>query len=332
MSNTNVLTYSVVNQPIFVQRKNRHLILQFALGCNMKCRFCNQRNYAKSSAFDTNKLITNIKKIEQYYSNKDQYLELALQGGELLQDKYQDSMFEQYQAVLGYCKAKLKPNIITLHTNLLHTKQDRVIKFCKENNIALAVSFDLADRFQSLYQLRRVYENIVYYIKHQIPVSIEIILTRANMQAFYQQTTIEYEIFEKIYTLTRAIHFQLYGSDNVEQDNNVVNENEIAEFFIWLDQYFPLCEDLQSFYLDEAHQTDCFKTIVSDQSIITTCCDPNRYKQFIKNHQCLSCIWYNKCQACACYRVLYNNKDCYQKRLFEYFNAKRRFKTTTPTS
>lgn len=329
MSRTNVLDYSIIQKPIFVQSKSRHLVIQFALDCNMKCSFCNQKNYQKSSSFNVDTLIENIKQVKQYYSKNGQYLELSLQGGEILQDKYLDTIFDQYQKVLDYCIASLKPNLITMHTNLLHTKKDRVVIFCQKNNIHLALSYDLVGRYCSKRQLLTVYKNAEYYIQQQIPLSIEIVLARSNINMFYQQQSLEYSIFEKLYALTKEIHFQFYGSDNTIQDNEVVSEQEIAQFFIWLDQHFPQCSDLLSFQSNYSkHKTDCFKTIVSDNSIIWTCCDPIRYKQFIQNHHCLSCVWYNRCQACACYRVLYSNKDCYQRILFEYFDAKKRSSIT----
>lgn len=330
MSHTNVLDCSVAQKPIFVQSKSRHLVIQFVLDCNMKCSFCNQKNYQKSSSFNADRLIENIKQVKQYYCKDNQYLELSLQGGELLQDKYADSVYVQYQKVLDFCKDIVNPNLITLHTNLLHAKKDRVATFCRKNNIHLALSYDLAGRYYSKKQVLIVYKNAEYYIQQQIPLSIEIVLTRSNINTFYQRQSLEYSIFEKLYTLTKEIHFQFYGSNNAEIDNEVASEYEIAQFFIWLDQHFPLISDLAAFKSKTVHNTDCFKTTVSDSQIIWTCCDPTKYQLFIKNHQCMRCKWYNICRACACYRTLYYNKSCYQQILFDYFDAKTR--STVKTS
>ena len=286
--------------------------------CNMNCQFCigNQRHNIKCPVnFDNI-----IQLINNEISKTDKHeISVVLYGGELFHDGIKDETFDQYYKLITnvteHATNCSKLISWTISTNLVHKKRERVLAFLKTVNInSLCSSFDFKQRFANKKLLDTFIDNVKWYHQHGISLSFGFILFNANIDAFYNNDGL-ITIFNWLYS-NFPIYFDYYHPTN--RDTNVVDEETIGKFLIWLDQHYPniktLC-DLRN----KIHKTSCPATFIID-GYATRCCDFSTIaKQYAIKKQCFSCK-YNKDCSHPCIRIMSNNSNCFVKMYYDYLS------------
>ena len=325
---------SCTDKPEFVQAKNtvHQVSLTLFTDCNLSCKFCYEFNRSPIDAntFSYNSL---VQKYEDVIKKTDKNtIFVSLLGGELLQDKFSNLMFEKYGELVDKIReitAKYnKQCVIGISSNLIHVKRERIIKLCIEKDISLYASFDPTERFSNANQFEVFIENLLIYKLHGIKIISEVILSKSNISALYNENSIGAKYFDKVYKITDGnIIFNAFSTNEHNQfSDNELSEKEQGLFLVWLYKKYSKLQELSELKDDINKKlikttSMCFNTFIYENKIVWTCCEPNAYITHIKNHKCFLCKYFKICKAGVCVRVYHMNEDCHRKKIYEYFES-----------
>lgn len=321
---------ATTDSPVCISSKNTTFQLSATLftDCNLRCKFCYEFSRVTITAeeYDYSSIFENIKAVVDKI--KQPNINVSFLGGELLQDKFSDLMYEKYSQLFKltteYIKSKNKTYVLGISTNLIHVKRERVLKLCKEHNVELFASFDFKERYSNRKQMQLYIDNLRYYFENGIKITSEMVMTRSNIDAYFSQ---EYkDIFDQIYEITNGqIILNIFSTnENNQFDNDEVSESRIADFLIDLYEHYPKVSELSDLIdLETNHlaiQTSmCFNTLLYPDKIIWTCCDPRSYTRFLQNRRCFDCKYYQYCNSTVCIRTLAQSKErCYKQIFYDY--------------
>ena len=306
---------------------NQHLeiIISLFTECNLKCSFCGDRyrNLEKFSNQGLQIRLTNIKTVLQTIKPKSVIFKIF--GGELFQDKFEDDVFEAYQSFINdlkdICNHYNVDCIIDVSSNCVWKKTDRVIKFLKDNDIAIRCSYDEYGRFTKPYQKKLFIDNVFKLKNSGIETSISAVLTKQMIDCITNKLG-DFETFKLLYD---NFPFAVDYYDNTSllpETNNVIDdkqdvfqpsEHEISRFLLYCKQYYPninIVKDLLQSYNNKSNVglKHCIHGIAISDKIYWECCNLDQVtNQYIVNKRCILCNHYSYCIG-TCNRLFFNVK------------------------
>lgn len=126
----------------------------FTKHCNIKCAFCNViHNQHLNDDINRNIVMSKLDHIQHIIeSTSKSTINVVLMGGELFCDDINDDVIQSYydflQQIKYYCLTNNKQLTISLMSNLITKKIQRIIKLAKSfDNCDIHGSFDFIGRF-----------------------------------------------------------------------------------------------------------------------------------------------------------------------------------------
>lgn len=310
--------------------------------CNMSCVFCPQNHDDTFGASEEMILSKCDKIIEHINNNPKNDFCLHIMGGELFQDKFvNDGFLNHYQKFIDKIKQNVKPekNLLFLFvTNLVYDCIDEVIDFCKKNDLKMNVSYDLAGRFNG--NQLDIYKKNIEKFKEYVNL-ISLVITKQNIDKLKKGD----DYFDYLYDNFTCDWDQLLPGKNFN-DSLMPKQSELFEFYKILVDKYPKCINI-SYFLDDKkiNRMACTRgssfTILNDNTTPKGCSgsvllkDPKTenlgstkiIQFFVKEHDCFSCEYYNRCSfTCFIrndYKKLVKDMDeCVFKEVYRYVESR----------
>lgn len=295
--------------------------------CNLRCTFCvdNRRHMSKCNPEHfkhTTKLVEKI-----LATTEKKHIEFRIYGGELFQDKFDDSIFEAYDVFLctitKLCRDYDKTYKLQFASNLMHKNTERVLKLLNKHNCTLYGSYDIVGRYTKQYQIDLFVNNALYYQKQlpnrfyvsfvASPDNINSILTRSNLYTFdtlYRHCSICFD----------------YCNDN-GVGTKEVDEDKLSDFVVYMIDHYPNIINIQDFKTclkapSKALMMSCPIAFIIENRLIFNCCNHKQVStQYVENKHCFQCKYYSICPH-YCPRLMSKYHGCHIKKAFEYIESK----------
>jgi MoaA/NifB/PqqE/SkfB family radical SAM enzyme len=283
--------------------------------CNLKCYFCGQNHDDKTGM---NLIADKIKPIQEFIQNnhKNKHI-INIMGGEIFNDKIQDSLFDEYFNLACEVDRFAKSIGHSCHfnwvTNLVYTKHQRVRDFLNKLRAEgittkLSTSYDFTGRKNKTW-ISELFQKNIELFREDI-YTVGFVLTKPAIEFMLTQKD---EYFEYLYQ-----HYPLYFDFYVpEAGANVLmpSDDEILEAYRFVAKNFPQVSPVKELLENDMNKMTCYSlnklTLLPDNREVK--CrylnykdgdfkNPVDYKSndniilsFVEENQCLSCEWYNKC-------------------------------------
>lgn len=318
----------------FQRQKEQEIIISLFTECNLACSFCGDRarELEKFSVEGLQLRLNNLEKIiKSGILNNVETISIKLFGGELFQDKFDDSVFDKYSWFITRVEQLLYDKKVewAVSTNFVFKKYQRVFDWLKKHNIDLRCSFDFEGRYTKPWQLECFLNNLKLAKENSLSPKIAIVLTKSVILSIKNRAGL-YKVFEQLYK-DYLIAFDYYDDitlipkdEAIKQIGNPLEfnltEEDIGQFLVDIKDQFPLVENIialrQSLQQDKQHQ-HCSHGLTITHKIYWECCNMDAvYKEFIKNKQCFNCQYYAQCLG-TCNRIFYRNAYCHLKHFYD---------------
>ena len=231
-------------------QKEQEIIISAFTECNMACTFCGDRLRLKEKptkqGFDSR-----LQMLEANPSlHKRRYNQYKVFGGELFQDKYDDSIYSLYdyflQSLYSLCASKTIK--LSISTNLVCSNLERPLRFLHKYKPDIRCSFDFSGRFTKQRQLCN-FLKICSALKNEgLSPALAIIITRDLFESVKNSSYCELSKYWKYFYENYEISLDYYDSidmlpvtidtDNLDtkkeaqEDKLRLSEQELGEFFI----------------------------------------------------------------------------------------------------
>jgi organic radical activating enzyme len=303
--------------------------------CNLSCLFCPQ-DHSSIEGIDTI-----VSKIDQIKSVIDTLLKkgkkdfsIHLMGGELFSDELDDSVFEDYKTLIDsintYCIEQNIPVNISVVSNLVWKKKNRVKQFLADTNVSIMTSYDPSGRFDKN-SLEIFKENVVEF-KDNI-VTVNVIITKPTIDKFLKN---QIPFFDYLYE-NFSVYFDQYGPEK-NQKFLMATDIQVRDFMIYLVDHWPRVLPVQDYFSKTKSQMTCMDThtvmpagkwggcgqfeqidkvipikLVTEQS-------------WLDGYNCLECEHFNRCSL-GCFmsnhvRDMRTQKECWLKEVYDYVDNK----------
>ena len=291
--------------------------------CNLRCSFCvDNLRFAAKCKPETFKYTIQLFEKAVKYTQKSNII-VRIFGGELFQDKFDDSIYHAYddfiKQIISILKDNYKQYSIEIASNLIHNKKrQQVLDLLTKHSIKLNGSFDLVGRFKSKKLARLFVENCQFYVQRNIPIEIGFVASRENMHAIMHRGE-NIDIFEELYN-QYSIDFDYYSPNS--HDTRQITEEELSEFILYCYKHYPKLDNIQllinSYKRQSTEVYPCPGILIAQNKLIYSCCNfEEASKTYIKNKQCFACPHLNYCPH-PCIRLMSGHKGCHVKALFDY--------------
>lgn len=283
--------------------------------CNLKCYFCGQNHDDKTGM---SLIADKIKPIQEFIeaNHKKKHI-LNIMGGEIFNDKIQDSLFEEYfklaVEVDRYAKKIGHECHFNWVTNLVYTKHERVRDFLtrlRNEGIStkLSTSYDFTGRKNKTW-ISDLFQKNIEIFREDI-YTVGFVLTKPAIQFMMTEKD---EYFEHLYK-----HYPLYFDFYVPEAGAAVlmpSDDEILEAYRFVAKNYPKVSPVKELLENENNKMTCYSlnklTLLPDNREVK--CryltykdgdfkNPVDYKtndniimSFLEENQCLSCEYYSKC-------------------------------------
>lgn len=310
---------TLLNLPYYRKNSAQEITLSLFTHCNLHCDFCYQN---KSKDISVN-FDDSLKLFEQaVITTPKTSIVVRLFGGELFSDDIPDDIFKRYSWFINQLyhisKSHNKTCELFLVSNLIHKKKRVFDLFQKLShlNIRLIASFDLVGRFNHDTIVRLFVNNVNKY-RTIIETSISVVATQENINAIV--TNGKYiDIFEYLYDMC-DISFDYYTYN----DNRVVDEHTLTEFFKFLYFHYPRVENITALVrgikqgIPQGASSTCPAFHIINNNILWSCCNMEMVqKKHCLRKRCFECSYYNICPR-ACVRIMSEFDDCHIKSTFD---------------
>lgn len=310
--------------------------------CNMSCVFCPQDHDDLLGASREEILSKCPQIIEFINKNPKKQFSLHIMGGELFQDRFIESGFlNYYQEFIDNIRLNVsieKEITFLFVTNLVYNNIDKVIDFCKKNNLKMNVSYDLAGRFNA--EQFEIYKKNIEKFKEYVNI-ISLVITKQSIDKLIKGDS----YFDYLYQNFTCDWDKLLPGKNF---NPVLmpKQSELFKFYKHLVDNYPKCNTVKYFInKGERYKMSCTRgsslTILNDNTVPKGCSGTVLLKDsktqelggtkiiqfFMKEHDCFSCEYYSKC-GFTCfianeYKHLIKDMDeCVFKEVFKYVDSK----------
>lgn len=308
--------------------------------CNLNCEHCFQLEH--NTKFDYNKSLQLCNKIIDNIGNQIQikryninFITISFCGGELFHDGISDYQIYQYSTLID----RLRDNILSKYniktyfemiSNGLFTKIDRVIRFLKQTNSEISISYDPVGRYKSIKQLQLVKNNIEQLDNEDLLDEISITLTKPSVQYYVNNQDVtswlsDYQVGINFYIPSSKDKLNLIPtSDELYQlfklliDKQYTNWKFIKQIIDKTSEQFCICQDRQICYNDSItyNCANYSKNFNQDSFYNTEINESNVY--FVKTNtgrskiNCMVCQYQPQCPG-LCWLSLcfkYNKMTC----------------------
>ena len=296
--------------------------------CNNRCTFCDisKLHSSKYSETSFSSTLANFHTVIERVSEYAMSVKLSFMGGELIQDKFDREYYKSLSAFIQNCidicvEHKLSCSI-SISSNLLATDISPLLNLYDTFQCKIKTSFDFAHRFKSQKLVDKSLLNLDRVSTHIDKSKIEVQITtfKQNIERILSQDSIWQYLISKY-----NIRLSLY--EDMHMQSLAVTEKELAELYIFLyKKYKDTINDvaqLAKMYCSTAAvaSTLCSNGItVYWNKIAWQCCNKSiTIPQALQSKQCYSCKYFSKC-GLTCFRLFYNNADCYIKEFFKFLD------------
>lgn len=312
------------------------VIISLFTDCNLRCDFCGDR-YRQLEYFSRNALqkrLTNINEVINQIRPK--YINFKIFGGELFQDKFEDDVFEQYDWFLTQldllCKRYNIQYHVSVSTNAVYHKVERVIDFINKWNIELRCSFDFVGRFTKNRQQQMFFTNVDKFKSAEIDTAVAMILTSQLINVIVDVNNNYHKEWDRIYS-NYNIAIDYYDPETLLPEEGIVrrtstindkfapSENQIKMWFKHCVVHYPRIALINAFvesYTNKVKIPHCMHGVSISSKIYWECCDMAKVrKQFLHNKQCTICDHFSYCVG-TCNRLFYNTETCYISDVYDF--------------
>jgi radical SAM protein with 4Fe4S-binding SPASM domain len=322
--------------------------------CNLSCQMCGQNHSDKNGINNIREKIHSIKKSMLSIKNSGKTsLAINLMGGELFQDFLDDDIFSDYEYLIDeinyYSNEITIPTTISISTNLVFNKVERVKKFLDKVKINISVSYDPAGRFNIL--TFETFKKNVKYFKEYIS-QVGVVMTKPTIERFLKKKT---PFFDYIYENFEVVfdHFspevlgykQLSDIKNGEDTAEKLTPNDVLlrDFYIFMYDNWNKCSPFFELKNKGVQPMFCMSTLtITPESSITSC---ETYKvnnevkpvkivfgnlnlkknKWLDDYDCLSCEHMQRCSM-GCFTVhmrdIRTQELCWLKEVYDYVDTK----------
>lgn len=303
--------------------------------CNLKCDFCNVvNNNVAIHSIDYHTIVSKIDVVSNIIkSTCKNTIAVVLMGGELFQDKFTDQLINGYQQLLSsieqLCKQHDKSLQITLMTNMIYKRVDRVIAIAKRFNAEVHASFDFVGRFDNTKLIDLWFTNAQTFIDSGVQFSIGLIATKPNVDRIVNHDPLWNRLVE-----LADCYIQPYECTGIESidDKYRLTDAEIIKFYLWICDNYP--DEKYTRSIIECYNTRtnfCVQSTYIDKTC-HKCCDHNKLqKVHFVNHKCFQCQYYDRCPL-VCPRIFATTSICLVKSILDHVNNRTTETTGNSTS
>lgn len=312
--------------------------------CNIICDFCHHDKDSEVG-MSREEMYAKIPIIESFLREKQNtvdYMQINVVGGELFQDDKMEGLVRNYNLLMH----KLLPIFkqyghvmkVVFVSNMLFKKVDLVKSLIDDmRNIGIDTHLIASYDFDGRPMSNRYRHNLEFFGPEYI-LSINCVGTVSSITRFMQNDD---DYFKHLYD-TFSIYFDDYIPDKGFSDE-IPSDLLIYNWYQFIADHYPLIAPVAALIENDSNQMHCLSlnkiTIFPDGS--TSNCRWNRYTQsdfnttytpkdnagmmqnFIDEHGCLSCEYYNRCGFRCFTQSDWRERDrdmniCTMKAFYEY--------------
>lgn len=296
--------------------------------CNLRCSFCidNQRFQSKPDQHCSEDYFKyTLQLIEKVLlTTEKSKIDFRFYGGELLQDKFSDNIFEAYDwlfsKTIDLCKQYNKDYRLQISSNLIFKNKQRVLALLNKYNIILYASFDLVGRYTKQSQIDLFLDNCQFFNDQLKEFTISFVASYDNIKAIKEKGE-NFSTFNFLYQNYR-ICFD-YCNDNGRIHE--VNESLLSDFCLFLCKAYPSILNIQELkqcylHMEDSLRASCPIAFIIQNKLLFNCCNHDQISQDYANRKhCLSCEYFLNCPH-YCQRLLHKYSDCHIKAVYDYFS------------
>jgi organic radical activating enzyme len=303
--------------------------------CNLSCLFCNQDHTSTEGMNNIVNKIEQIKSVIDGLQKKGKKeFSIHLMGGEIFSDDLEDSIFEDYKKLIKlietHCSENKIPVSISVVTNLVWEKKDRIKKFLDETKVDVLSSYDPAGRFNT--NSLKIFKENVLEFKDYIK-SINVVITKPTIDRFLKN---QIPFFDYLYE-NFQIYFDHYGPEK-NQKLLMATDVQVRDFMKYLVDYWPNVLPVQNYFSKTKSEMTCMDTytvmpnekwggcghfegiekVIPIKSVTE--------QKWIDGYNCLECEHFNRCSL-GCFmsnhvRDMRTQKECWLKEVYDYVDSK----------
>lgn len=330
------------------------LIVVFFEQCNLSCKFCPQDHKSIVGMDTVLEKIPAIKNsLDMLIKRGKKSVSINLMGGELLEDRISDEIFDDYEKIILQIREYTKQINLTVDiniiTNLVFSKVDRVVNFLDRVKIPIAISYDPAGRFNS--KNFKIFKNNVQYFKKYI-TQVGVVITNPTIEKFLKN---DVPFFNYLYE-NFIIVFDHYGPESpgykgvpnllgikIREISSIKplfpTDVTLREFYKYMFEVWPKCYPFCELNSKKSRPMTCMSTItITPESNITSCekystenkqektkiifGEIDKWKEkWFKDYDCFSCEHMQRCSL-GCYsnhlRSGRTQEICWLKEVYNY--------------
>lgn len=314
--------------------------------CNLNCIFCNQ-DHNSIVGFDTilekKQAVIEIIELLRKTKNKNNFT-VNIMGGEIFADRIPDSIFNDYKELIlslrQWSEENNTPIDVTLVTNFVWTKKQRVYNLINETGVALGTSYDPAGRFNL--ETLEIYKDNVKEFKEHIKL-VNIILTKQNIDKFLKK---QIPFFDYLYS-----NFDVYFDHYTPESNvNVVlpKDIDLKAMALYMYEHWPNAYPYKNYVSKTKKNMSCMDTYTvmptgkyGKCDILLTSTLPEKVipikfqkietktdleQKWFDNYNCLECDQFYRCSM-GCFLSNHINSSrtqetCWLKEVYDYIDLK----------
>jgi hypothetical protein len=303
--------------------------------CNLSCLFCNQDHNSIEGIDNILGKIDQIKSTITLLRTKGKTdFSIHLMGGELFSDELDDKVFEDYKKLIQLINAySIDQNIpisVSIVTNLVWQKKDRIKDFLNQTGIKIMSSYDPAGRF-NLNSLEIFKQNVLEF-KDYIE-TINVVMTKPTIDKFIKN---QIPFFEYLYD-NFPVYFDQYGPEK-NQQLLMATDVQVRDFMKYLIDYWPNVLPVRNYFSKTKSQMTCMDTFTVMPSGKSGGCGKFEHldkvipikliteQEWIDGYNCLECNHFNRCSL-GCFmsnhvRDMRTQKECWLKEVYDYVDTK----------
>lgn len=325
--------------------KYAEIVVNFFDHCNMRCVFCPQDHEDRIGA-SREEILSKVAPIAKFIElNSSETFHLHLMGGELFQDEFieQDflSHYSEFMSRLNEQSETSKHLEFNFITNLVFDNIDKVVDFCEQHNLTMAVSYDPIGRFTAdqFKLFKRNIEIIAPYIR-----VISLTMTKQSMEKIIEGD----EYFDYLYSRFPCDWDHLLPGDE-KLKVMMPAESDLLTFYKLLTDKYPNCINMKNFtdmsstsittmpcsrgnsftvFADNSVPKGCSGSVILKNASTNNLGGTNIIHNFMDKRNCFECEYYNRCTfSCFIhndYKDLIRDIDgCVFYEVFKYVEEKK---------
>jgi len=303
--------------------------------CNLSCLFCNQ-DHSSIEGIDTIvDKIDQIKKVIATLREKGKKdFSIHLMGGELFSDELDDKVFEDYKTLIhlikDHCYQENIPVSISVVTNLVWQKKNRIKQFLESTGVDIMSSYDPAGRFNP--QSLEIFKQNVVEFKDYIS-TVNVVITKPTIDKFLKN---QIPFFDYLYN-NFEIYFDQYGPEK-NQKFLMATDVEVRDFMKHLVDRWPNVMPVRDYFSKTKSQMTCMDTHTVMPTGKWGGCGQFEHldkvipiklvteQSWLDGYNCLECEHFNRCSL-GCFmsnhvRDMRTQKECWLKEVYDYIDNK----------